>query len=273
MPSLSLRAAVAWLFMALFALFSTACGSGSDAPATTVQAPVAPVPVVPVVPVPDPVPEPAPDPIPEPIPAPLPEPTPAPQPTPSPAPEPAPVPTPAPAPDPVPAPEAITLAEPLTPLVAGTSDSYQYFPAGGSGNGAPIAGVGCATNEHYHIHAMVSFYRDGIRLGIPANIGLKGCTYEMHTHDATTGVVHIETEVRKDFVLGQFFAVWRQNLSRSSAAGIAGPVRFYTIDNGVLSAYTGDPTLIALTARREVLVVTGKAPTTVPRYDWASTGL
>jgi hypothetical protein len=173
----------------------------------------------------------------------------------------------------VPVPETILLATALTPLVAGTAASTQYFPAGGSGTGAPIAGVGCATNEHYHIHAMISFYRDGVRLGIPANIGLNSCTYEMHTHDGTTGVVHIETEVQKDFVLGQFFALWGQNLARSNAAGIAGPVRFYIVDNGVLSLYTGDPAQIPLIAHREVLIVTGTAPVTVPRYDWASTGL
>lgn len=183
-------------------------------------------------------------------------------------------PTPAvPVPTPDPEPDTITLSSTLTPLVAGTAGTYQYFPAGGSGTGTPIAGVGCATNEHYHIHAMISFYRDGVRLGIPANIGLNSCTYEMHTHDGTTGVVHIETEVQKDFVLGQFFALWGQNLARNNAAGIAGPVRFYTIDNGVLSLYTGDPALIPLLAHREVLIVTGTAPGTVPRYDWASTGL
>jgi hypothetical protein len=186
---------------------------------------------------------------------------------------PTPTPTPTPTPDPAPAPDAITLATTLTPLVAGTANSYPYFPSGGSGTGATIAGVGCASSVQYHIHAMISFYRDGIRLGIPAQIGLNGCTYEMHTHDATTGVVHIETDTQKPFVLGQFFALWGQNLSRSNAAAIAGPVRFYTIDNGVLSLYTGDPALIPLKARGEVLIVTGKAPTTVPHYDWAGTGL
>ena len=256
MPSLSLRALLALLVTALLAMLSTACSGGGDGPAVPVQAPVAPAPA------PAPLPEPVLTPTPEPVPDPIPEPVPPP-----------PEPTPAPAPDLTPVQDAITLAATLTPLVAGTDSSYPFFPAGGSGSGAPIAGVGCATNERYHIHAMVSFYRDGIRLGIPANIGLKGCTYEMHTHDATTGVVHIETDVQKDFVLGQFFALWGQPLSRSSAAGIAGPVRFYTIDNGVLSWYAGDPALIPLKAHREVLVVTGTAPATVPRYDWASTGL
>lgn len=260
MPSLSLRAIAGLVFVVLHAFLLGGCGGGGDTPAAPVLAPVS---ATPTVSVPDPVPIPIPVPAPPPGPVPVPDPTPAP----TPAPDPAPLPSPAPAPD------AITLASTLTPLVAGTTGSYRYFPAGGSGTGDPIAGVGCATTERYHIHAMISFYRDGIRLGIPEHIGLNGCTYEMHTHDAYTGVVHIETDVQKNFVLGQFFAVWGQNLSRSGAAGIAGPVRFYTVDNGVLGVYTGDPALIPLTAHREVLLITGTAPATVPRYDWASTGL
>ena len=161
----------------------------------------------------------------------------------------------------------------MTPLVAGTAHSLQFFPAGGSGTGQPIAGVGCAPNEHYHIHAMISFYRDGVRLGIPEHIGLNGCAYEMHTHDPTTGVVHIETDVQKKFSLGQFFALWGQNLSSDSAAGIAGPVRLYIIENGALTRYTGDLASVEFAAHRELLIVTGTAPATVPRYDWESTGL
>lgn len=178
----------------------------------------------------------------------------------------------APAPPP-PAPETIALASVLTPLVAGTADSLQFFPAGGSGSGQPIAGVGCAPNEHYHIHAMISFYRDGVRLGIPEHIGLNGCAYEMHTHDSTTGVVHIETGAETKFVLGQFFSLWEQPLSRDGAAGINGPVRFYIIENGGLAKFDGDPATIEFAAHREILIVTGSAPATVPRYDWASTGL
>lgn len=239
-----------------------ACGGGSSAPPVDpVQAPS------PTAPVPDPTP------VPEPVPEPVPDVPPVPVPMPVPAPEPDPPPASNPAPDPAPVPDPITVSAVLTPLVAGTNGSAQFFPAGGSGTGAPIAGIGCATNEHYHIHAMISFYKDGIRLGIPAHIGLNGCTYETHTHDPTTGVVHIETDVAKTFVLGQFFALWGQDLSRSSAAGIAGPVRFYTIDDGVLSWYAGDPAQIVLAAHREVLIVAGTAPATVPRYDWAATGL
>lgn len=79
MQSFSLRTLAARLCMALFALFSSACGNGSNAPVTAVQAPVA---VVPVVPASASIHDPISEPIPEPIPAPPPEPTPPPAPTP-----------------------------------------------------------------------------------------------------------------------------------------------------------------------------------------------
>jgi len=75
MQSFSLRTLAARLCMALFALFSSACGNGSNAPVTAVQTPVAVVPVVPAS-------ASIHDPIPEPIPPPPPEPTPPPAPTP-----------------------------------------------------------------------------------------------------------------------------------------------------------------------------------------------
>lgn len=180
---------------------------------------------------------------------------------------------PKPAPPPPEKPEIIVLQSTLTPLAAGTAGSVQYFPAGGSGTGQPIAGVGCATSEKYHAHAMVSFYRDGVRLGLPAHIGLNGCTYELHTHEPTTGVIHMETDVPRQFKLGQFFDLWGQPLARSGTAGLAGPVRFYLIEAGKLSAYSGDPAAIELTSHREVLIVTGKAPDSVPQYDWEGSQL
>jgi hypothetical protein len=157
--------------------------------------------------------------------------------------------------------------------MAGTANSLQYFPAGGSGTGKPIGGVNCAINEDYHAHGMVSIYRDGVRLGIPEHIGLNGCAYELHTHDNYSGVVHIETDVPKQFYLGQFFALWGQKLSRDGTAGLPGPIRFYIIENGKLTAFTGDPAAIALGSHREVLVITGKAPASVPQYDWVNSEL
>lgn len=90
-----------------------------------------------------------------------------------------------------------------------------------SGN-APVSGVGCLINENFHQHSLLSIYKDGVRQGLPDNIGRGGCTYELHTHDGT-GVVHIETDVPKRFTLGQFLALWNQPLGRMERPDWLGP--------------------------------------------------
>jgi hypothetical protein len=167
--------------------------------------------------------------------------------------------------------DTITLETAYTSVHAATG--VAYWSEGGSGTGKTIDGVACATNENYHVHGMLSIYKDGNRLGIPQHIGLNGCTYSMHTHDSVTGVIHIETEVPTDFVLRQFFSLWGKTLSRDSVGGIPGPVRFYIVDNEKITPYTGDPNAIPILAHREIVVVTGKAPTVIPRYDWSTSDL
>ena len=178
-------------------------------------------------------------------------------------PQPAPAPTPAPTPAPEP-PIEVTLDTATTPLVEGTINSQRLWPAG-SGTGSPIDGVNCLGNANDHIHALVSLYRDGTRVAMPAEIGLRGCTYEMHTHD-WTGTVHIH--VQKTFTLGQFFSLWGKDLSRTSVAGIAGPVRYYIVENGNVTPFSGDPKTIQFAPHREILILTGRSPGVVPRYAW-----
>lgn len=132
---------------------------------------------------------------------------------------------------------------------------------------APVSGVGCLINENFHQHSLVSIYKDGVRQGLPDNIGRGNCAYELHTHDGT-GVVHIETDVPKKFTLGQFFALWNQPLGANGTAGLAGPVRFYVIENDKLTRYTGDPALLELVAHREIVIVGGTAPSVLPKYRW-----
>jgi hypothetical protein len=156
----------------------------------------------------------------------------------------------------------------LTPLIQATYNTQPPWPDG-SGTGKPIDNVNCASNESYHVHSLVSLYKDGVRLGLPAQIGLKGCTYELHTHDHT-GVVHNETDLKKNFTLGQFFSVWGKELSRTSVAGMPGTVRYYVIENGSLTPFAGDPTTIPIVRHREVLILVGKSPGTVPKYLWPS---
>lgn len=199
----------------------------------------------------------------------LPAPVPEPSPPPAPVPEPAPPPAPAPEPSPEPAPEAPTLASTYTELAAGTANSQRNWPDG-SGTGAPIAGVNCMGDIVSHTHSLVSIYRDGVRMAVPASIGLTGCTYELHTHDRT-GVIHVEPNVRKNLTLGQFFAVWGQPLSRNSVAGMAGPVRFYVIDRETLTRYDGNPADIIFTAHKEIVIITGTPPAVLPKYLWPAT--
>jgi hypothetical protein len=134
-------------------------------------------------------------------------------------------------------------------------------------NRATVSGVGCLVNENFHQHSLVSIYRDGVRLGLPDNIGRSGCAYELHTHDAT-GVVHIETDVPKKFTLGQFFALWNQPLGANGTAGLGSPVRFYVIEKEKLTRYTGDPAALELVAHREIVIVGGTAPAVLPKYRW-----
>jgi hypothetical protein len=166
--------------------------------------------------------------------------------------------------------ETIRLASTYTPLVSGTIHATAYWPVW-YGTGKPVDGVNCLINGNYHKHVLISIYSNGKRLGFPDGIGRvhAGCyhAYEMHVHDVT-GIIHMEADVPKVFKLGQWFSLWKQPLSRDMAAGLAGPVRFYIIENGTITRYDGDPYQITLSPHREVLIVTGTVMTVVPKYQW-----
>lgn len=194
-------------------------------------------------------------------------------PSPAPAPAPAPDPSPAPTPPSDPAPPKDIVLEPGYSKLYTTLDSTPHWPAWSHTGTAVVDGVGCPKNEDYHIHALLSIYQDGIRLGLPESIGRgSGCAYEMHTHDIT-GILHIETDTPKVFTLGQFFALWGQPLTTAAVAGLPGKPTYYLIDKETVTRFTGDPATIALNAHREIVIVTGTPPVQVPRYDWSATGL
>jgi hypothetical protein len=174
--------------------------------------------------------------------------------------------------DPAP-PRDITLAPGYTELSQTVTFSTPNWPAWSHTGTAAVGGVGCARNENYHIHALVSIYHDGKRLALPESIGRgSGCNYEMHTHDGS-GVVHIETDVPKTFTLGQFFALWGQPLSASAVAGVSGTPVYYAVDNEKVARITTHPAALLLSAHREIVIVTGTPPDQVPRYNWNTSGL
>ncbi len=65
----------------------------------------------------------------------------------------------------------------------------------------------------YHIHPELSIFVNGEEVSVPNNLGVTnvGMT-AIHTHDEK-GVIHVEAPIKKDFTLGDFFAVWGKNFS------------------------------------------------------------
>lgn len=129
--------------------------------------------------------------------------------------------------------ESIVLAAGYTSLVESTKHAPPAWPVW-RGTGKPVDGIACLDLVRYHLHSLVSIYHDGKRLGLPGGIGSAntGCAqpYELHVHDVT-GIIHMESDVPGTFKLGQRFSLWQQPLSRDSIAGLAGPVRYYIIED------------------------------------------
>jgi hypothetical protein len=140
------------------------------------------------------------------------------------------------------------------------------------GQGAPIAGVACAPNENYHIHAHLAIFLNGAQFALPSQIGrVTNCNYDIHTHDRS-GVVHVESDVAptQPFTLGQLFAVWGEPLSNTAVAELTDPsIVAYINDNGTVQQWTGNIADIALMPHREITIQIGTALSALPTYDWS----
>jgi hypothetical protein len=71
-----------------------------------------------------------------------------------------------------------------------------------------------------HIHPHLTIYVNGKKQTVPALVGLTSTGWlPLHTHDAS-GTIHVESTVDYDFTLGEFFAVWGQQLSPTNVLGL-----------------------------------------------------
>ncbi len=65
-----------------------------------------------------------------------------------------------------------------------------------------------------HIHQKLEIIVDSKEETIPAEIGLEGtCHRPIHTHE-TNGEIHIESQIIKDYTLGDFFTIWGKLIQR-----------------------------------------------------------
>jgi hypothetical protein len=141
--------------------------------------------------------------------------------------------------------------------------------------GLTINGIQCNTTEHlqFHVHAHLDIFVNGHLVSIPAHIGIvdNKCIYWLHTHDST-GVIHIESPVKRDFTLGQFFEVWKSQLNSPKAfdAILAGKLvpTVYVNGNKVPSSVSYKD--VKLNPHDEIAVVYGAQPKSIPsKYSFA----
>lgn len=66
----------------------------------------------------------------------------------------------------------------------------------------------------FHIHPQLKIIVFGKEQLIPTNIGIEQTRMRsLHTHSAD-GLIHVESPIKKDFTLGDFFAVWGKSFTK-----------------------------------------------------------
>jgi hypothetical protein len=142
----------------------------------------------------------------------------------------------------------------------------------------------------YHVHAHLDVFVNGKPVVVPAGIGIdldhpavradtnasdvvigagltqecdEPCISPLHTHDLS-GLLHTETKTPSPNQLGQFFTEWAVRLTSDCVGGYCKPdvpIKIY-VDGEV---ETGDPTQIELSDLREIAIVIGTPPATIPK--------
>jgi hypothetical protein len=139
--------------------------------------------------------------------------------------------------------------------------------------GQTVGGISCDAQEgqRIHIHQHLVILDHGKTVDIPPNVGQpagKRCIYWLHTH-TPDGFIHVEAPLDRSFTLGDFFTVWGQPLSRTTAASATlakGETMKVWLDG---KPYAGDPQSIPLTAHADIVIQVGGAhPRPEPVKDW-----
>jgi hypothetical protein len=146
----------------------------------------------------------------------------------------------------------------------------------------------------YHVHAHLDVLVDGSPILVPAGIGIniadpnvkhgqwngdpayggisgcaQPCISPLHTHD-DSGVIHTESATSTPNRLGQLFTEWDVALSSGCVGTFCAPATSITVYvDG--ERYSGNPSDIPLTNRKEIAVVIGAAPKQIPSSfpSWA----
>jgi hypothetical protein len=154
---------------------------------------------------------------------------------------------------------------------ATTAEPAPLAPVNGTVSGQAIDGITAGRQEQlaFHIHAHLAVYVNGQPRTVPYGVGVLpplqleetpagpfvaggAGFYWLHTHD-TSGVIHIESPVRRRYTLGEFFDVWGQPLGPYQVGPVHGPVTIL-VDGAVVP---GDPRNIPLDAHSVIQLDVG----------------
>jgi len=141
---------------------------------------------------------------------------------------------------------------------------------GGAASGQELAGIRCDAMEgdRVHIHQHLVIFDHGKQVPIPDNVGrplMKQCLYWVHTH-TKDGVIHIESPTTRTFTLADFFTIWGQTLSTTTAASAKadkGTKLKVWVDG---NPYKGDPRVIPLNPHTDVVIEAGPPFPTPPKF-------
>lgn len=115
-----------------------------------------------------------------------------------------------------------------------------------------------------HIHAHLDLFVNGARIIVPAGIGIDSVARfisPIHTHNAS-GIIHIESNVVRNFTLGQFFDVWGVRFTKDCIGG------YCNIATSTLAVYANgirvlsNSRALVLKEHEEIAVVFGTASST-----------
>jgi hypothetical protein len=153
------------------------------------------------------------------------------------------------------------------------------------------AGLTPETHEFVflHVHSHLDVFVNGTAVTVPAAIGInihdpavkripepdgsiaygginppcaQPCISPLHTHDIS-GILHTEAKENQFNNLGEFFIEWNVRLDRNCVGGYCKPAAPFTVYvDG--DPYTGDPRKIELEDRREIAIVIGTPPDSIP---------
>jgi hypothetical protein len=140
-----------------------------------------------------------------------------------------------------------------------------------------------------HVHAHLDVFVNGKRVVVPAGLGVdvtnpavrrfkandgsigyggisppcaQPCISPLHTH-FTDGVLHTEAKENQFNTLGELFTEWSVRLTPTCVGGYCKPTAPFTVYvDG--TPFDGDPRTIELQDKREIAVVIGSPPATIP---------